>query len=418
MKIGIGGAGYNSYDITTLIQIRDSIRLKDSFEYPFATILQRQRLKILDGITSDITFRLNEYLFVKDASNTFAFFDLADKFHVLDKSMELFALIDQKDELKLMEEISDLRALITQDQKFSIDDIQNIEAFITQLQKFGLNDLANWFAFIEQCDIIDLLDRDPRKAVSDFVIGRIDNRDTAFKWFLPFGLMVHADETEVPIMPEAQSDHIEMQGIDGAIPEYTTYKNRMFNIVAYSQDGLNTQEKEELKKEICRILDATKQQPKKLTFLESDTCFDVKYSGQMGIKEGPSFIRVNVPLETSPYGYPLFDTEIFGSGLLVNNGSAPAGCIHKISAGAVNPSFQVGNISYKWNGTVPDGYTLVIDNESYLCYLEDNFGTRQNVLPQLTGDFQKIDKEKSVVIVANKATEDYLYTTFKEKRLW
>ena len=84
----------------------------------------------------------------------------------------------------------------------------------------------------------------------------------------------------------------------------------------------------------------------------------------------------------------------------------------------MNPSFQLGTITYTWEGTVPEDTTLYIDHNNYTCYLETVKGTRTNVIDKLTGEFQTIPKASSIAITALGNTGDYLVTKLKEKILW
>lgn len=417
--INVGGLCYNSGVFRVIIKIFEPVRVKDDSEFAGALIRLTEKYLFDENIVIGSEVKLkDEFYFDLEYTNQVVF-EMLEKFHITEETTELLVLFNLIENQKIIDEISELFVHVDAgEDDFSLEDYSHLDALISLADKYKLTEASKLFSLIDEYETFYLLDREPRKAISDFLIGRVAGFDSAFEWFEPFDMMVDKTKSTFQVMPQTESDYIEMPGVDGSVPEYTIYKNRMFNIVAYSVLGLTSVEKEILKAEITRILDSTKNQTKKLTIQSASVSFDVKYSGAADIAEGPSFVRATIPLEASPYGFPLFEQEIFGSGVLMNRGQADVGFVNIISAGAVNPSFRVGKITYSWKGTVPKGSSLYIDHEAYMCYLQYETGTRTNVLSQLTGEFQKIPKETSVPIVANAATEKYLFTKLKEKILW
>lgn len=414
-----GGIGYNSIGYRFTVNLFEVIKFSDTVKSISARLAVKERIRFLDYMSHVAFFNHDEFLRLEDFDiKQYALFEFLEKVNLIDAIAQIEAFLYVTDNINMLDKIAELNALVSTNENFHIEEISDIHAFQTKLESFGISDYNEIFALIEQYESAVLLDKDPRKAISDFVIGHDNYLDTAFDYIIPFDMMIDWKTSSIQIMPQTESSYIEMQGVDGSIAENTIYKNRLFNIVAYSQDGLTIQEKEELKKDIVRILDSTKKEPKQMTFQTADIAFDVKYSGAAEISEGPSFVKISVPFEATPYGHPLFDQEVFGSGLLINNGLIETGCINKISSGCVNPSFQMGTIHYSWAGTVPENNTLVIDHESYMCYLETPYGEKINAITQLTGDFQKIPKESSVAITASEHTEAFLFTTIRERILW
>lgn len=417
-RINEGGLGYNSIKFRIIINVYDTIKMSDSISKIAALISVFEQPKFFDFISVTALYSTNEKFVIQSDLKTFGLFIVFENLKLTDKISKILVALYLADKVSILDEIKQLNTIISKEEYFSIDDISSLETLINIAEKYKLNDAKNIFAFIQKNETGILMDREPRKAISDFVIGKIDEFDNAFDWIVPFDMMVDWKNSTIQVMPQTESNYVEMPGVDGSIPEYTVYKNRIMNIVAYTKDGLTTLEKEQIKKDIVRILDSTKHETKKMTFTAADTAFDVKYSGAADINEGPSFVKATIPLEAGPYAYPLFEQEVLGSGLLVNNGAIDVGPVNYISSGATNPSFQLGDIVYTWKGTVPANNTLVIDHEAYMCYLEDKFGNRTNALVNLTGDFQRIPKESSVSITALGNTENYLYTTIKERILW
>ena len=362
--------------------------------------------------------RNQEYWFCYN-TNTFRFYiEIYEQVNARESAYNIAALLYVLDSSKTVDDFNNIVALIKESENYKLNESVKNEAIYKITDSYKASDLSSLRTLIAQYDKFSANDRTPVTAVSDFVIGKVDGLDNAYDWITPFNLKVDWVNSSIQVAPQTESSYIEMPGVDGSLVEYTVYKNRMFSIMAYSQQGMTVYEKEMLKKEIGRILDSTKNETKKLTFQSPSISFDAKYSGAADISEGPSFVRATIPLETSPYGYPLFDNETYGSGLIKNGGCADVGCVHKISSGAVNPSFTLGEIKYTWNGTVSSGYTLVINHEDYSCYLEDANGNKTNALTKLTGEFQKIPKESSVALTAHGNTGNYLLTTIKERYIW
>lgn len=413
-----GGATYNSAGIEVLVNLFETLKFLDSQGKVIVQRLITEKISLSDFMEWFVFQNESEYFHLDETINNFALFDLIENQGVSDIFSNLLISLFLLDKQNVVDEIRQLNAIIEEKEPFDFSEVPTIEALVEIADQYGLNEAEKILAYIFQFDSLRATDKEPRKAVSDFVIGQVENYDRAFDWIVPFDMKVNWRDSSIQVMPQTESSYIDMPEKDGSIIENTIYKNRLFSIVAYSELGLSIAEKEQLKRDIAQILDATKNSPKKLTFMNSDTSFDVQYSGSADITEGPSFVKVTIPFESGPYGYPLFEKEVSGTGLLVNDGDADSGCIHKISSGAVNPSFQMGTITYKWSGTVPANTTLYIDHNNYTCYLETVEGTRTNVIDKLTGEFQTIPKASSVAITAFGNTGDYLTTTLKEKILW
>ena len=413
-----GGFLYNSAIFIVKIKLFETIRasenlggivakniLKESF-YPFEEVVQYALHEFLDEFE------------VKDDVEPSVLFQISEKLGFQERLGEVLVELYLKENAKILDQFRLMEASIMLDEKFYMKEVQDIGALVHIAEKLKLPDAAKILAQIEKSEYAKVTDGKPRTAISDFLIGYSDTLDKSYEWFLPLEMLIDAGETQLQVMPEAENTYVEMPYVDGTAIESTVYKNRLFNIVAWSKQGLTVAQKEQLKYEITQILDSTKKSPKKLTLQKTGTSFDVKYSGKLEMREGPSFVKATIPLELPPYGYPLFDQELFGSGLLINDGDADVGFVTTIGGGCVNPLFEVGNITYSWNGTVPINQKLVINQEDMTCYLEDFDGKKVNALDRLTGDFQKIPKATTLQLNASAGTKDYIKTVVKTKILW
>lgn len=420
-KGGEGGFSWNSKEYILILNLSEVIHVKETLSSVLARlVLTEKGLAVYDAIFNAALFdKLTEEIQLDDKLSISLLFELADQIGLKDEISDLAVLAYLHDHMDIMEEIQILAQLVAED-KFSLQDDTSIEAFLKTLDDFGLTELEqSILAYIETHDSFGLTDHEPRQAISDFLIGAIDDDDRAYDWLIPFNMKVDWGNTKIQVMPEAEITSIEMPGIDGSIVADTVYKDRLFSIVAFSEDGMTLQQKEDLKARITQILDSTKHKTKKLTVQARGTTFDVKYEGQADIQSGPSFVKGTIPLQVTPYGYSMFPYELYGSGLVDNaNGDTMMRPKHTISGPITNPSFKLGTVTYTWNGTVPEETSLVINHDKYTCYTIDNFGKKKNVLAQLTGDFQAIDAGKSVVLVADENTEGHILTEWVTPVLW
>lgn len=352
-----------------------------------------------------------------DATVSLLFF-IAEELGIKDEMTDFVALLAVQEDITLLDELKLFVELLS-NETIKMDDIGDLYALYEKMEEFGLVDLKLALqAFYDMYEKFGLTDHEPRTAVSDFMIGAIDTDDRAYDWLIPFGLKIDWGNTNVEVMPEAELTTVEIPGMDGSIVEDTTYKDRIFNIVAYSEMGFTTYQKEQLKKKINRVLDSTKHQTKKLTIQASSTSFDVKYSGQAQIEEGPSYVKATIPFHTGPYGYDMFPYELHGSGLIWNDGDTFLRPVHRIKGPVSNPSFKLGEITYRWSGYVPSGSVLVINHDSMTCYLEDAFGKRKNAMTGFTGKFQAIPVDGSEVLVADSNTENKITTLWRNNLLY
>lgn len=420
-KGGSGGFTWNSRKFLLILHLNDAFKLNDKISDNLARmVLSEKGLKVYDELMQTVFFgKIPEEKFgMTDSVDISLLFDLAENLHIKDDITDLAVLAFLHEKYGLVEDLKTFANILVADD-VKMEDIPTVEAFLELMSRFGMDDLRTSIeALISTHDMFGITDHEPRQAVSDFMIGAIDNDDRAYDWLIPFGLRVDWATTKIQIMPEAELTTIEMPGIDGSIVEDSVYKDRLFEIVAYSQDGLTISEKETLKSRLTQVLDATKHQTKKLTVQARGTSFDVRYQGQAEILEGPSFIKLVAPLHTPPYGKPLFSSSLNGSGLINNQGDAPMGPTHIITGPITNPSFRLGAFDYVWNGSIPSDYTLHINHEQYTCFLQDNFGKKTNALANLTGEFQWIEAGKSMVLVASPNTESHIQTEWEDHVLW
>lgn len=415
------GFVWNSDTYLIILNLHEVFNVNDKISEQLAGYLLIEKLdKFYDELFLQAFYDTTPERFsIKEEPKVFQMFFLTEQLGIKDEFTDLLVLAFLHDKIEVVEQARIFAEILTTD-KINIKDIVDLEAFYEMLDKFKLFDLkASMQAMINAHERIGITDHEPRTAVSDFLIGAIDDLDRAYDWLIPFGLKIDWGKSRIDVMPEAELTKIQIPGIDGSIVEDSVYKDRLFEIVAFSEQGLTIYQKEELKKKIARVLDATKHQDKKMTVQANSTSFDVRYEGQAEIEDGPSYVKATIPLTSGPYGYDMFNNELYGPGLVINNGDAPLKVKHTITGAINNPRFSLGTITYTYDGNLGTQDTLVIDHELMTCYLINNLnGKKTNVLSNLTGEFQAIPVGDSVVLNATAPTSKQILTTWTNKVLW
>lgn len=420
-----GGALYNSATYIITFKLNDFFNAGDAVTQLLAISIVYESPSIADAVRMSSLYMLNQELrFEQAQTQAYALFRITDSLGITDTISAMIAALLVNDRFKALDSITRLATLLQAEESVSLNQINSVRALIRKTESFGLTQLAQLFrAVFAIRDTAHATDTDAKTAIADFIIGDPTqvgegDKDAAFDWIMPFGLMMDWSQSVIPRAPEAESDEIQIAGVDGETLEHTRYRNRQFKVVAWSEDDLSQAEKDALVRQITEILDATKNETKTLTFARTGVSFDVKYDGELGVEEGPSFLRAIIPLTASAYGYNRFEKQVDGSGLIQNSGIARVGVINRIAGECENPSFSMGDVDLLWTGTVPAGSHLYIDHGKEVCYLEDSFGNKTNARQYLTGEFVKIPVGGAIIITASDCTEQHLVTTWYDKFLW
>lgn len=260
----------------------------------------------------------------------------------------------------------------------------------------------------------------------DFSIGTSSGKDSAVDWFSPLGMKVDWSSTSLQVMPTSESEYTDMPNVDGSMLGNTTYKNRSFSFVLYSDDGLSETEKYDLKQKIARILDRTKQSFKKLSISPGEHYFDVKYSGSASVQDGPSFVKATLPFEVKPYSHPMFPVNEMESGTITNNGLKACGLRVEITGSVSSPSFTVksgeSSKEFTWSSSLSESETLIIDGESLLCYTVSSDGSKSNAITSLSPSgkesFVTIQPGESVEVIPSSGLKGHVIFSINESYIW
>lgn len=417
------GFMWNGANYFLLLNLNEILSLNDNISLELAKIIiSEQNNLIYDSLINLAFFNvIPDQLFFKDTSSCSALFNLMDSLDLKDIFSDLIVFAYLHDKQNIIDEARFLSNHISCSDDININEISTIESLMQVMDKYNLNDLMLSIEYLFTVyDRFGITDHTPKTAITDFLIGSSDEYDIAYDWLLPFGLKVDWNTSSIQVMPETEITSIEMPGIDGSIVEDTVYKDRLFQIVAYSELGLTAYEKESLKSKITEILDSTKHKSKSLTIQKNDISFDARYDGFADIKDGPSYVKASIPFRVSPYGRHMFTYEFIGSGLVDNSdGATDLGVIHTIKGPISNPTFEYNEKKYIWNGALSSSNESLIINHSLMtCYTIDVYGNKTNALSKLNGTFQKIKAGGSGVVHATGETEKKMKTEYSPKIIW
>ncbi len=418
-----GGLVYDYKTYNIVLNLFDSFYVSENITNLSCLIMKREQMSMAD---------LNNMLCTKDLKDTLqldeetfsilVFIEKMETIQTYDVFTNILAKVYQYENgLTLLEELNTI-ALNSIAENINLSETSYVKAFLEMAQELELEEAKQLFAYLYQFETVGVTDFDIDTAISDFYIGKDESLDNRFdNWLVPFDLLLAPRQSRITIMPPTESTQISIPYADGSITQDTIYTNRNWNLVGYSMQNLSVAEKEALKEKITELLDMTKNETQTLTFSKNNMSFDVKYQGELDIEEAPTWIKATIPLEVSPYGKELFVQQVWGDGILINNGHADLGVKVMISGECVNPNFYLGSTEFLWTGTVPSGKTLVIDNESRTCYLVDELGEKEEAFQNLTkGDtFSILPKGTQMVVRSEtESTKDNIYIEYQPRYLW
>lgn len=433
---GQGGFFWNGADFLLLLRLHDTIRTVDDIGMKFAMLVLNEKFDVAEQelILAALVKQTEPFDFEDDMLYS-SLFTMADEFGVKEELIDLIALAYLYDNQKVLDDVRMIGSLISMDEYISLgsgrsratfsatfNDEAKLHALASIADRYGMKDKIDWVSLLHLLyENLWLTDSEPnpRLSVSDWIIGSFGDTDKAFDFLIPFSLKMDWGTTNLQIMPEAENVTVEMAGLDGSLWEDCTYRDRLFNLVCYSEQGLTVQEKEDLKSRIVQILDTSKHKSKKLTVQTRGVSFDVKYTGLATITDAPSWLKAEIPLLAQPYGYRSFEDEFRNSGLVNNgNGDAPLGPVFEIEGPVSNPSFLFYDENYSWSGNVPNNWKLVIDFNMLTCYLKDPNGTKTNAMNKFNGRFKKIPAGHSAVLTVPSNLWNRFVTRYQTRVLW
>lgn len=271
-------------------------------------------------------------------------------------------------------ETSSLKSLILSKENVIVVEKEQIKAKLRYDEKSKAIEKITPYALIFGYDSAQGIDSEPKVAISDFYI----NRDGLF---IPLRFRVDYDKTVFSDMPEAIETTKTIAGMDGDVVLDTVYGTRRFEIVGFSDDGLDRYEKEDLRELVRNTLHSVKNETKILSVAEWGRTYNVKYSGAASFKNYPGWIEITMPLTShESYGRDMFKKEADATDVLVNEGVEPSGYVLTISGNSVNPYVILNDVRMSYNGTIPTGYKLIINSNNKTAKMQDTSGKFSNAM--------------------------------------
>lgn len=411
------GFNYNSAEFSIVFKIGENLNMSEEVKITLARFILNEIQRLTDTIDLKAYFSFTgNLIFQAETYQQTALMSVIETLNVKDlmTSLVVSQLLEEK--VSLFEQINLLSEILVEE-NIPFGEKLDLKTLFNLAESFNLPEISNLVATILAYQELNIIDRDPKTAISDFYIRK--SADGAFDILMPFGFKIDWGKTLINFMPEAVDSSVELPGIDGEFVQDTVYKARNFDIVAYSDAGITNQEREYLKTKIANTLELIKTSKKKLTIGNANTSFDVKYSGAANIDDSRgNYVKLELPLKvTNPYGYGEFEGSLKGSGLMVNSGIIPTGPRIEIKGPFVNANISIGSKLLSWQGTILINEKLVIDCEQYLCYKIDANRNKSNAMTGFNGNFVKVDKG-SIVIECNQNIEALTTFYWKEKFLW
>lgn len=239
-------------------------------------------------------------------------------------------------------------------------------------------------------------------------------------WKIPeLGITIDPIESYIPIMPETVDSDTQISGMDGEINLSTTYGPRNFELVAYSDDGLEHREKIEFKDKIARFLHQYKNKPFRLVIKPYERSYDVKYSGAIENEDYPSSVKVTIPLKSSSsFGYANTETVLVGenSYTFVSKTVEPVGFILTIEGPATNPVFILNGEKITLPIGANQGEKIILNTKNCTLVQIDAQGNETNFLAYYGEQgFPKIVEGENTLTISDEST---IYDVDKMEFRW
>lgn len=423
------GFTWNSKHFLFVVRLNDTMRAVEGLPGVLARLaLSDRSMKFYDALLNAAVYQeVDSFALQEEKPFVTLLVQLAEEAGVKDEFTYYLVQLALNEEWRTLDSIKIIASLLTDD-AFHLDEKTKLDALYYLADRYGLDDSdIHYYTELFLSDRFALSDHDLRQAISQLLIGSVGSADKGYDYFEPMfvkqdgqehGMRIDWRNTEIVPMPEAQHTEISIPGVDGTLRQNTVYRDRLFHIVAFSEDGLTIQQREDLKRRITEVLDSTKKESKSLTVQARSIMFDARYDSST-ITDGPSYVKLEADFTVGPYGRDLFENSLTTSGLISNlDGAAPLYPKFTITGSVSNPYFQLGGNLYRYNGTVPANKRLIVDFEKYSVYIEDNFGVKTNALKDFTGDFKPIPAGDSEALVISSNLTGRFLAEWRVPLLW
>lgn len=195
--------------------------------------------------------------------------------------------------------------------------------------------------------------------IKEFVI----NED----WKVPeFGITIDPRASYIPSMPETVDTDVSIEGTDGEINLSTTYGPRNFELVCYSDDGLDNLEKIHFEDKIAKFLHQFKDETFLLVLKPKYRCYEVKYSGAIETEEYAQSVKMTIPLKSGKsFGMRNIKSTITGNGEKDSYTVNPVGFLCTIKGPATAPKISLNDVEMGYEKALLSSEFLTINTKIY-----------------------------------------------------
>lgn len=215
-------------------------------------------------------------------------------------------------------------------------------------------------------------------------------------------------ESSIPSMPEAVEASVRVAGRDGDIPLMTTYEPISFNIVCYTKDNLEVEDKNSQEAYINEFLNSIKNTVTKFGMQADSKFYNVKFAGALITSRYPKHIKFSIPLKASfPYAMSSTKRKVVGDSSAVNFESSTikeVGAIFTINGPATNPKIALNNYQMEYDSSILEGNKLIIDSGNSTVIHESSLGVKTNAMRYYNHQFPKIQKGINTLVVNSGVT--------------
>lgn len=214
-------------------------------------------------------------------------------------------------------------------------------------------------------------------------------------------------ESTIPSMPEAADTTVKIAGRDGDIVLSTTYEPIPFEIVCYTEDNLEPQEKINQESKINSFLNSIKNKTVALGMEAEEKFYDVKYSGSLTTTRFPKHIKFSIPLKASdPYAKFYIEREEIGNVTFESSTIKEVGPVFTITGPATKPRISLNGYNMYYDNSLLAGETLIINaNNSTVTFINTN-NEKSNAMGYYNHEFPKIKNGNNTLAVVEGITDD------------
>lgn len=195
-------------------------------------------------------------------------------------------------------------------------------------------------------------------------------------------LIVNLEKTNVDYFPEIIDTTEEIAGKDGAVFLRSKYGSRIFDLYCETPPNINysLEDLAALKSDIAMFMVTASKQFVYLYDEKMRATIKVKLNGKIELPDQyPNWISFRFPFVAYEVYFDEASFRTFrATKPIVNRGEDEMYPIFELSGRLENPTFTINGKMFSYNGVIPDGETVIVDNENQNVYVKNSDGTTSN----------------------------------------